>query len=113
MKLDIVMSKGQEDSLVDALCQALRGKIDSLPVERFCQRGGWPQNVKPGRPVIVENNPQKLVVRLEVAFVETVAACCSGDNREEDRFGELIIEIDRKDGHCSFPRRDDTREQRD
>ncbi len=96
-----VIAAGQ--GLADALFADLAEQVEKLPLERFCDKGGWPLNAKISTIAILEDHPQKLVAMLYIGFTETGAACCSGDNFEHEHFEELLLEINKTAWTGEFP----------
>jgi len=103
MKFATARALSQQPGFADALFNDLARQVEKLPLERFCTSGGWPLNAKISTIAILEDRSEKLLAVLYIGFTETGAACCSGDNFEHERFGELTIEIDKNDWSCAFP----------
>ncbi len=103
MKFTATRRCKDSQNFADALFDDIIKQLDSLPLERFCMRGGWPLDVRISTVSILENKPDKLVVVLYVSFTESGAACCSGDNFEHEHFEELSMTIDKSDWSCEFP----------
>jgi len=83
------------DGFSNSLRAYLLEEIGSLPLELFCQKGGWPTEPELGAIAILEDSPQQLRALLSVSFTESGAACCSGDNFHFERVGELELLIDK------------------
>lgn len=93
----------KREELEKALLQDMGEQLQALPLERFCQRGGWPLEVRISRVEKVRDEGGFLEALLFVSFTETGAACCSGDIFEKVRFVELLLRIDKRDWSGSFP----------
>ncbi|MCP4936929.1 MAG: hypothetical protein GY927_22670 [bacterium] len=102
MKLARAQSIGAGAGFADALFADLAEQVDKLPLERFCSNGGWPLNVKISTIAILEDRPQIFKVIVYIGFTETGAACCSGDNFEQEHFEELLLEIDKTGWTCDI-----------
>ncbi len=95
MKFSRAQAMSANEGVADALFADLAEEVASLPLERFCTRGGWPMNAKISTIAILEDRPERLTAIIYVSFTETGAACCSGDNFEHEHFEELSLVIDK------------------
>lgn len=91
-----------ETGLTPALRQLLRQNLLKLPLERFCDKGGWPMHPRIERLDWSERGDGTAGIRLLVSFVETGAACCSGDCFETNRLAEFDLVFERAAGRVKL-----------
>ncbi len=97
-----------EKELGGALLNRLERHPERLPLEAFCEEGGWPG---PWQAHIddVRREGDKVVVILSVAFEERVSACCDLGSAKEDlgyheipRYGRLELHLESKTGRLTL-----------
>ena len=82
---------GGKYRLQDGLERDLGRQIDRLPLEKYCQSGGWPLAARVRGVRIREMDEASIKADVLISFVESAAACCSGDMCENER--QIILHL--------------------
>lgn len=97
-----------DPQLARGLLQLLSRRPEQLPLESFCEEGGWPGPWQAHIDEIRKNEAGALVI-LSVSFVERVSACCDlGSVKEElgyheiPRYGQMEIRIESSTGRMTL-----------
>jgi hypothetical protein len=102
MELMLEETERQAGGLSLALRQLLRQNLMKLPLERFCEKGGWPMHPRIERLDWSEQASGTAGIHLLISFVETGAACCSGACFENNRLAEFSLAYDRQSGRITL-----------
>ncbi|VVM07520.1 hypothetical protein MAMC_01668 [Methylacidimicrobium cyclopophantes] len=93
-----------DEELGRVLLSWLTRKPEELPLESFCEEGGWPGPWE-GHVDEIRRSCDRVVAVVSVSFEERVSACCDlGSAKEElgyhgiPRYGRLEIAIDSRTG---------------
>ncbi|QSR84098.1 hypothetical protein [Methylacidimicrobium sp. B4] len=98
---------GDEQALGPAILDRLEREPERLPLESFCEEGGWPG---PWRAHIdaIRKSGSGVIVVLSVSFAERVSACCDLGSAKEEmgyheilRYGRLEIHLEPQAGRLS------------
>lgn len=98
----------EEKEWGEALLNRLERQPERIPLEAFCEEGGWPG---PWRAHIdeVRQDGDGVVAILSVSFEERVSACCDlGSAKEElgyheiPRYGRLELHFEPKTGRLTL-----------
>lgn len=95
-------------ALGTTLLNQLARRSEQLPLESFCEEGGWPGPWQ-GHIDEIRRSEGRLVVILSVAFDERVSACCDLGSDKEDlgyhvipRYGQLAIHLEPETGRMTL-----------
>jgi len=96
----------QED-FNDELATRLSEKEHELPLDDFCEEGGWPEDWCGFEVSSTCETETELVSVVLVHFTESVPSGCRDHPRREKRNGKLIVKIDKQTGSGSIESSDD------
>ncbi|MGD9897375.1 MAG: hypothetical protein AB7T14_09925 [Candidatus Methylacidiphilaceae bacterium] len=99
---------GDDTEFGAALLSRLARHPEQLPLESFCEEGGWPGPWK-GRIEEIRRSRDEVVAVLSVVFEERISACCDlGSAKEElgyhaiPRYGRLEARLDSRTGRMTL-----------
>ena len=95
---------GGKYRLQEAIERDLAGQAGHLPLEKCCESGGWPLAARIRGVWIREMEQDRIRAEILVSFVESAAACCSGDLCENERSAgfQLTASLTRGKGRADF-----------
>lgn len=81
----------------DTLARELLDNLWKLPLEKLCQKGGWPYIDGPFSlyDIDVADSGGALHITCGVSFEEVVPSCCSGGAITDNHIGKLTLTIDK------------------
>ena len=87
-----------KDTFADIFLGELEGQSQSLPLERMCSHGGWPDEETLELSIkSVTESDGNVTVAVDCYFTELVATGCADIDRSEDGHGTVEIVIDLRD----------------
>ncbi len=81
----------------ETLAQELLDNLWKLPLEKLCQKGGWPYKDGPFSlyDIEMQDRGSALHVTCGVSFEEAVPSCCAGGGITDTHMGNLSLTIDK------------------
>ena len=87
------------DELKNAFMDDLSWAMHELPLEHFCEQGGWPNDdTCKSRLIEFRNDANSIFATIRAEFDEMIPTDCEDISRENPVFGELKIIVDRVSG---------------
>ena len=88
------------DELADVFMDNLSCETHELPLERFCEQGGWPNDDECELQLIAfRHDTNSIFATIKVEFEERIPTDCEDIRLSNPVFGELKIVVDRESGN--------------